>query len=375
MINPFTITIVTGEDFCNRGEEKEFLRKAALNNQNVVLYAKRLIGKSSLVKQVLKEVSEEGLITAYTNIFPVSSEKDFIAKFASAIAAGIDRRAVDQRSWSERFTALFSRIRIGVEVSPQGPEFTAGFDKTVEFSLLLDDVMRGLYRYAEKHNLRAVIAIDEFQEITELAESKKIEGTLRQYMQEYRNISYLYVGSRRRVLLDMFTEKKRPFYKSAFTYTIQEIPQAEFAPYISERFKKTRKKCPPHVSDLIYNTVSGYPYYVQKLASLCWSITEGECTEETVRTAFKALLAIEVPSNFEGIWGGLSLGQKAVLKAIAKEPTTSPFAKDYLAAHSLSQSSTQRAIEALTTRDLIEKHEGVYRTTDPVMGAWLKSEG
>lgn len=373
MINPFTLGIVTGNDFCNRSQEKRELASRAMNSQNVVLCAKRLIGKSSLVKQVLKEVAQQGLLTVYTNIFSISSEKEFISKLAAAIATGIYKRASDHRSWGERFAHLFSKIRIGVETSPQGVEFTAGFDKTMEFTLLLEDLMIGLYRYVEEHGLRAVIAIDEFQEITELPTPKKIEGTLRQYMQEYRNISYIYVGSRRRALLEMFTDKKRPFYKSAFTHTLEEISKAEFAPYISAKFTRSGKQCPLEVAHKIYEAVSGYSYYVQKLSSLCWDLTETKCSGETVKKAYAALLAMEAPSDFEGIVGGLSLGQKAVLKAIAKEPTSSPFARDYLAAHSLSQGSVQRAIEALTLRDLIEKKNGVYRLTDPVMGEWLNN--
>lgn len=374
MVNPFTLGIVTGDDFCDRTEEKKKLLTYIRNNHNVVLYAKRLIGKSSLVKQVLKEASRDGIMVVYANIFRISSEKDFIERVATAIASGIDHKAVDLRSVGEKFLDLFRRIKIGIETSPQGVDFTVGFDKTLEFSLLLDDLMRGLYNYVEKNKTRAVIALDEFQEITELPESKKVEGTLRQYMQERRDISYIYVGSRRRVLLDMFTDKKRPFYKSAFAYSLKEIPRHDFAAYISDKFKRSKKSCPREIAEEIYDTVSGYSYYVQKLASLCWDITEKHCDREIVRTAYNALIEIEAPSDFEGLFGGLPLGQKALLMALAKEPTVSLFSKDYLNAHSLSQGTIQRAIKALVKRDLVEKSDaGVYQTTDPVFGAWLRS--
>ncbi|MEW6738291.1 MAG: AAA family ATPase [Nitrospirota bacterium] len=372
MINPFTIGIVTGKDFCDRIEEKKTLLRHIKNSQNVVLYAKRLIGKSSLVKQVLNEITEEGILTAYANVFSISSENDFIDRLAASIASGINRRAADHRKWNEKFADLFSRIRISPEVTPQGIQFSIGFDRSLKFSILLEDLMRGLYAYVEKQNIRAVIALDEFQEVTSLPNSKMIEGVLRQYMQEHRNISYIYIGSRRRTLLEMFTDKKRPFYKSAYTQIIEEIPKQDFALYITAKFEESKKKCPLNISEMIYNSVRGYSYYVQKLASLCWGITEKICTEETVKMAYGALIKMEAISDFEGILDGLSMGQKSMVIAIAKEPIKTPFAKDYLNRHNLSQGTAQKAIKVLIKRDIIEKHEGCYRTTDPVFDVWLK---
>jgi hypothetical protein len=116
--------------------------------------------------------------------------------------------------------------------------------------------------------------------------------------------------------------------------------------------------------------VRGYPYYVQKLAALSWDLTETVCNESIVSCAYGALLKMEAP-DFEGIWSGLTLTQKALLKALAKEPTREVFSKGYLEKHGLSIGGTQKALEHLRKRDLIEFVEEIFRLTDPIMGTWL----
>src|SRR3972149_2286695 len=98
--------------------------------------------------------------------------------------------------------------------------------------------------HVKKEGRRACIALDEFQEITELSEAKKIEGTLRSHIQFHKEIAYFYIGSRRRILNDMFSNKSRPFYKSGFSYTLKGVPKQDFVPYIESRFKGTGKVCP-----------------------------------------------------------------------------------------------------------------------------------
>lgn len=372
MQNPFTIGIARNEDFCDRRQELADLINYAKHGHNIVLYSPRRYGKSSLVTQVLRELEKEGILTVYVDLFLVSSEQDFISTFATGVLKGIGRGA-DPRTLGNRVKNLFSRLVPVFEVTPEGLGFFVKFDRGAQLELLLDDLMEGMYAYVKKKKLRACIALDEFQEVTELAESKKIEGILRSHIQSQKEIAYFYIGSRRRTLKDIFTDKGRPFYKSAFLYTLKEIPKEDFVLHIRKKFEEAGKKCPPDIAGKIYDMVRGYPYYVQKLALLTWDITEKACNDDLVHAAYKLLLKMEA-ADFEGIWSGLTLVQKAVLKAIAREPTASPFAKEYLERYGLTIGGAQKALKALLEKDVIEKdEENRYRLTDPIMGAWLRA--
>lgn len=372
MKNPFTLGLVTERDsFCNRGKEQKDLMRYAMSGSKVILCSPRRYGKSSLVHVVLSKLRKEGFLTAYVDLFPISSERDFISRFASSVYKGIGNE-VDPRTFIEKIKGIFTRIVPTIDIGPDGYSISAKYNSSEKAELLLDDLMEGLEKYVDRTSRRACIVLDEFQEITELPESKKIEGILRSHMQHHQNISYFYVGSRRRILTDMFSSRSRPFYKSAFFYTLNEIPIEDFAPHIVRLFKKTGKRCPDSLSEEIYRLTRGYPYYVQKLSSIAWEETEKDCDAPIVKRAFDILLQNEAV-DFEGTWGGLSMAQKRVLKSIASESGILPFSKDNLEKSEVSAGGVQKALKSLLEKDLIEKNDGgLYSITDPIMGAWLK---
>jgi uncharacterized protein len=369
--NPFTLGMAGKDDFCDRDQEMEDLLRHARNGDNTVLYSPRRYGKSSLIAMVLDRLGREGFTTVYVDLFPITSEQDFISRFSTGIFKGIGRGA-DPRTVGDKVVGLFKKMIPSIDVTSEGYNFSIKFDRTMDPGLLLDDLLEGLYTYATTKKLKICIALDEFQEITELPESKKIEGILRSHIQIQRDIGYFFVGSRRRILNDMFSNKSRAFYKSAFSYVLREIPDGDFSSYIVKKFKDTGKKCTPETALEIYDKVRGYPYYVQKLASIAWDLTTKQCAPDLVGSASRTMLRMEA-ADFEGIWSGLTLIQRSLLKAIAQEPTPSPYAREFLERHRLSVGGTQKAMSILLSRDLIEKdQENKYRLTDPVMGAWLK---
>ena len=368
--NPFTLGIVSKKDFCNRNEELENLLSHARGGNNVVLLSPRRFGKSSLVYKTLEVLEREGFLCVYVDLFPVISERDFIERFSVGVFKGIGRGA-DPRTIGRKVLNMFTRLIPSFEVKPDGVGISVKLDRSTNADLLLDDLMDGIHKYVKGKKIKACIALDEFQEITELPESKKIEGILRSHIQHHKEISYLFVGSRRRILKDMFS-KKRPFYKSAFSYALKEIPGDEFIKCIVARFKESGKNCPSEIAEGIYEMVRGYPYYVQKLSSIVWDLTTTQCDPEILQQAYRILLETE-GIDFEGIWSSLTLTNKAVLRAIAKEPTASPYTREYLERYQLSLGGAQRAIKNLLNKDLIEKvQDGTYRVTDPVLGEWCR---
>ncbi|MCG6533307.1 MAG: hypothetical protein L7F78_01155 [Syntrophales bacterium LBB04] len=371
MRNPFNIGVAEEkDDFCDRTAEKEDLLRYARNAQKVVFYSPRRYGKSSLMYQVQRQLANEGFLNAYADFFPVTSEREMIGTFASAVFRGIGR-GVDPRTLYDKLKGVFLRFVPAIEATPEGFSISAKFDRDAKPNLLLEDILDGIRTFVKQKKLAACIVLDEFQEIVNLPESKRVEGILREHLQRQKEIAYFFVGSRRRILLDMFTDKSRPFYKGAFHYSLKEIPREEFVPFIAHKFTKTGKKCSKENAASIYDLVRGYPYYVQKLAYQAWDLTEKECTDAFVQRAHKLLIQIEA-ADFEGIWSGLALVQRALLKAIAKQPTKSLYNKEYLERYDLSVGGAQRALEALRARDLVEKdEEGKFRLTDPIMAAWL----
>ena len=372
MKNPFTIGIAKEEKFCNRKEEIRNLKNFIQNGQNVVIYSPRRFGKTSLVKTVLKELEkkDKNFIGIYADLFPVSSYQDFIEIFSKAIIQSIGKEV--DKSFFQKIKNLFKNIVPSFTVKPDGSfSISISINPSISLETLLSDLFIGLEKYIKKNDLKACIVLDEFQEITTLEESKKIEGLLRNFIQEQEDISYIFVGSRRKLLVDMFTDKKRPFYKSSFLYPLKKIERSEFVKCIISSFKETEKVCSKSTAEEIYDLVDGYPYYVQKLSSIIWDLTDKKITEKIVENAFKTLIKME-SIDFESIWINLNKSEKTVLKMIAIYPEISPFSKEFLEKSKLSIGGIQKAISSLIKKDLIEKEDNLYLLTDPVMKYWIK---
>ena len=201
-----------------------------------------------------------------------------------------------------------------------------------------------------------------------LPESTRIEGILRSYVQAHTSISFVYVGRRRQLLVDMFG-RNRPFYGSSRFMTLTIISKEEFVPYIVQKFADTGKTCATGIAALIYDRVAGYPSYVQRLAGFAWDMTESTCTEDVVQRSWHALLDDSTPL-FEATWTGLSPIQRRALTSIALEPTAKPLAFEYLQRHHVPASSMQKALDALKMLDLVE-FEQDWHLVDPVMAAWI----
>jgi len=369
-MNPFTLGIAKSEMFCDRETECKDLVNYARNGHNVVLVSPRRLGKTSLVAHVQKDLKKEGLLVVYTDFPPMATEKDFVQKFSTAVFEGMGS-GVDPRSFVKKIGNFFRHLVPTGEITQEGFRTSVRYDPAIKTDLLLEDLLDGMYAYVKKKKMRASVALDEFQEIVDLPESRKLEGILRSKMQFHNEISYFYIGSRSRVLLDMFS-KARPFYKSAFTYELREIPREIMARCVVDRFMDSGKSLSLESAFEMYDWVRGNTYYVQKMASIAWEIADKECDISCARKALSILLRLE-STEFEAVWRGLTHVQRIMLKALALGPVTSLYGRDFLD-RGLTSGAVQKASKVLLERDLIEEHlqQKKFRISDPVMEAWLK---
>jgi len=372
--NPFSLDLVTGKDLFNRVKEKEELARYARSGGNVVLMSPRKSGKTFLVKELLAQLEQEGMIIAYVDLFSVVSVHDFIQKFWSALLCGFGN-GIDPGTFIQKASDLFKHITSGFSLTRDDqPRWFIKLDHDDRFQETLGNILRDLYEYVQKEKVRACIVLDEFQEIANLKESKQLEGVLRGQIQFHHDISYIFVGSRRTKLREIFSDSRRPFYKSAFYYDLEAITKEEFTQYIIDKFESSGKICSQDAADLIYDRVRGYAYYVQKLSLLSWDLTDKVLDADFVdKVAFGRLIDSE-RYEFESIWDRLKTrNNRVLLRALADEPTSKPYAHDLLRRYSFSLGGIQTSMKALLADDIIEIDEnGLYRITDPVLVYWAR---
>ncbi|MFA4953782.1 MAG: ATP-binding protein [Patescibacteria group bacterium] len=368
--NPFVLGLVRGPDLCDRKRELEDLTSHAQNGHNVILVSPRQYGKSSLVLEAQEQLRASGFLTVYVDLLAIASDSDVPRKLAAALVTDLGRGA-DPVTLAKRVKNLFSRIVPSIDFTPTGATVSIGLAQDADPIVLLTDVLDSMYRYVERQKVRACVVLDEFQEIGRLPGSRTIEATFRSYLQDRRNISFFFVGSRRQALTEMFT-RARPLYQTAYLTPLERILREDFVPYITERFDRTGKKCSPETAGLIYDRVDGYPAYVQRLAGAAWDLSSLTCTKEKIENAYGSLLTV-AGVEFGSTWISLPLGQRTLLQALAAESTTQLTSADYLRRHGLVASTVQRAIKPLLELDLVERTPatGRFFVVDPMLAAWV----
>jgi len=370
MQNPFTDKIAAGDQFCDRDQERAELSRLARGGHSAVLLSPRRYGKSSLALETLTDMRGQGLLTAYVDVMPVSSERELVERLARGVAQGFGwGMALGQLP--RQLGRLFAHVHLEFSLDATGPSVSAMLDPHTEVLQLLEEVLEQTCRYAEQKGRGACVVLDEFQEITQLEESRVIEASMRSVIQRHQSVAWLYVGSRRHLLRSMFADRNRPFFDSASIIELHELPEKAVVPWITAAFAQTGKVCSEATARLIHSYSRGYAYYVQRLASTAWDLTEELCTDGIVDQA-DAILLRELSSGFEIILDSLSLAQKRLLQALAQAPTDQPYAADFLSKSQLSVGAVQKAIRALIDRDLVERRpDQNYQLVDALLAQWL----
>jgi len=368
MQNPFSLKVIAEpEFFCNRTREMAALMSYAESHANTVIFSPRRYGKTSLVKQVQHRLAAKGFVTIYIDLFGLSSTDNI----TSRITKGMYHALHEQHPLWKKALALIKSHRPVIR-----PDASGGFTVTAERSSptvfgadLLDQTLTELGHFIEAGK-KVNIVLDEFQEITEIRDAN-IEGIMRSHIQHHK-ASYFFVGSRRRVLLEMFNQKRRPFFQSALNFRLETLPADELSTFLRQRCASGRKTCHVKQADRMVELVNAHPYYAQKLAFYCYERAGKTLTDKDLKHGFADLVQGEEPV-FEAIIQGLAPRQIALLRAIAKEPFKSIMSMEYIKRHDLrSIGGVQAAAKKLAELDLIEKDgNGRWQSVDQIFARWL----
>ena len=369
-VNPFTLKeLPSGSAFCNRQKEVKDLMAFAAARENVLLYSPRRYGKTSLVKKVQQHLETDGAITAYCDLFGVSSIEDIAGRIARSIYT-ITRKDDNLFQKAVRFLTSFRPVLSpgpdgGISVSVQPAYRSESWE-------LLDNTMEALGKFVQDVSTLVNVALDEFQEITEIEDSLRIEGRLRHYIQSMK-CGFTFVGSRRRILLEMFNGRKRAFFQSTINYELGTLPREELVDFMVSAFEGSGKALNRDLGKQICDLFGQHPYYIQKFCFFLFDRVERKVKPEDVSETHRLVLESE-RALFEALIRRLTVTQIAVLTAIAKEPTNKLFPVEYMERHRLkSTGGIQRSLSVLTGEDLVEKNpaDGAWRVVDPLFRQWL----
>ena len=370
IINPF---IVSGKIepvyFCDREKESKELEKALTNELNVVLTSSRRMGKTSLVDFVFDKPSiKNEYITITVDILHTTTFREFILAFGNAVFESVATRSKKLR---KQFVTLLKSLSASFGYDPL--QNTPTFDVKIGDIIKPEYTLGEIFEYLENVDKRCLVVIDEFQQITRYPE-KNVEALLRTHIQKLSNANFVFSGSRRRIMEEMFFSSKRPFFQSAKALQLEAIDREIYLDFATAHFKKAGKDIDPDAFYHVYDTFWGVTFYVQRIMKDAFAETPvGACCDiNTIKQIIDEFID-ENDSHLREQLSFITEPQKELLYAIHAEGevqsiTSAAFNKK----HRLrSPSSTQTASKKLLEYDLITRKEKIYSLTDPLLSLWL----
>jgi len=340
METPFVYgRLALSENYTDRTQELQLLKNNFTSLINTIIISPRRWGKTSLVHRVSEELRKErnkDIIICQVDIFNCRSEEQFYKIYANAIikSSGVDFKE-PQRSF--------------------------------------DEILDLPQQIATDTGKKMIVCIDEFQNVNEYRESIAFQRMLRAHWQRHDKVCYCLYGSKRHLLINIFSHYNMPFYKFGDVLFLTKISREDWVKFIMERFAATNKNISAELSGRIADTMQNHPYYTQQYSQQVWLRTEHDCTEETLQIALASLID-QLSLLFTNIIDSLNARQISFLKAVVAG-TDNFSAKETLKKYDLGTSANIKNIKkALLEKDLIDiMPNNKIILQDPSFEYWMKN--
>ncbi|MDY5651657.1 MAG: ATP-binding protein [Paludibacteraceae bacterium] len=370
IINPFITTGYAGAAyFCDREQETADITRMLVNGNNVALISPRRYGKTNLIRHCFAqpEIAEK-YYTFVIDIYSTKSVADLVHRLGLSILEAL--KPLGRKAW-EKFITVLSSVRSGISYDISGnPSWMMSIGDITTPTTTLEEI----FYYLEHADKPCIVAIDEFQQITHYGD-ERIEATLRTHVQQCTNTHFIFSGSQRHLMGQMFTSPARPFYQSVSIYNLPLLPEDKYVEFCIRLFEEYGKHLSQDVPHALYERFGGVTYYMQRVMNELFSrtLTDGICTAENIEEAIHYIILTSA-STYEDLMYQLPEKQSLVLRAIAKEGKAQNLTSGkFIKRHGLlSASSVKSAVPALLDKGLITSDKGVYQVYDKFLEIWLQ---
>ena len=370
--NPFvTGGYVSPEYFCDREKETGQLLKNIRNGNNVTLISTRRMGKTGLIQHFFRnsEVANH-YTTLFVDIYATKSLNDFVFLLSKNI---FNQLKSVSRKVLETFLTSLKSLHPEVTFDDQGmPSLALGIGDIHKPEVSLDEI----FRFLNGSSTPVIIAIDEFQQITKYPETN-IEALLRTYIQQCPHTRFIFSGSRRHIMGEMFNSASRPFFSSASTMNLEPIEKQKYIDFCQNYFHLCNRDITATTVEKVYDLFEGVTWYLQKTLNTLFAETPKEscCSVEMVDEIISFIIDTNKYVYSENMFR-LPDKQGKLLIAIAKDGSVQePMSSGFVKKHSLaSASSVQAGLKGLIEKEFVTRDKNGYAVYDRFFEIWLKEK-
>jgi hypothetical protein len=363
-VNPFIYSHpIAPDEIIDRDEETTRLLTAAVGGHYVRLYAPRKYGKTSLLRRVLRDGERhEGMIPILVDLYGVLSIADVAIRFERAYARQLKGKV------RARIEEFLQSTGLGLSLGALGISAKLQIDPRTDPLPALHALLDLPLRLEEGGGFRALIVLDEFQDITKVRE---MDALLRSHIQFQGEVaSFVFAGSEPGLMRELFEDKARPLYGSAVPMRLDRLADADIAGYIIGRFRETGRSVGDALNPLV-GAAHGHPQRAMLLAHRLWEEVEpgGTATLSHWTRAHAAALA-ELQPEFDANWRRLPTSAQKALRAVVAG-AGSPFQKRVLEQLALAKSTARAALNSLVATATVEQQGDDYVVVDPLFAEWI----
>ena len=368
--NPFVLSpAIPDELFCDRLQESELLVRSIMNQENVVITSPRRVGKTGLVYHCFNRPAvKEQYVTISIDILHTTSFQEFIKELGTAVFNSVAKRS---DRLMKMFTATLRSLSgsFGYDPVHNLPTFDVKLGQISTPEYTLDEI----FDYLEQADKPCIVAIDEFQQIMKYSETN-MEALLRGHIQKLKNSNFIFAGSERRIMNEMFFSDKRPFFQSSALLQLEPIDLSVYTEFAVRHFQEAGKNIEQEAVGWVYGKYDGITMYVHKLLHDAFSDTETGATCTTADMERVSDLYIQQNAKrLQELLTYVTEQQKEVLYAVAADGradriTSSDFVKRH---HLKSASAVQSAVRKLQEYDLLTEQNKTYSVSDPLLRIWI----
>ena len=347
--NPFILEPFKSKAyFCDREKETEEIIRNITNGRNTTLISPRRLGKTGLIFRVFDEMKKRKLPyeTIYCDISDTLSIEAFIKVISEAVVGRLGKQ--------QKITAFFKTLKsvrplLGIDPLTGSPQVSFTFADDNQKQSTLKEVLG----YLESYPQMVVLAIDEFQQIREYGDVN-MEAILRKHIQHLHNVRFIFCGSKKHTMTDMFTNAKKPFYESTAFLYLSKLPIPVYSAFIKEKFALAGKTIDDDSIGFIIEWTKDHTYYTQRLCNEVFSLSGEAIGRKDIVTAIQTILDSE-RDRFQEIRRLVTRSQWKMLAAIAMEDSVSQITSAaFLSKYKISSGPTAlRNIKALIDKELV----------------------
>lgn len=374
----FPSKLAVGAQFCNRTKEKNFLKENIAKSRHTVLIAPRRYGKSSLVIYVVNELKAP---LAAVDLFLAHDDQAVTKRILAGIGQAMSQIMPLNQKVLAKLQGFFSKFRVSLGA------YGFTLDAAMETSGLdpADQVFSGLQalaQLAEEQGKKLIFFMDEFQDIKEAHNSKSIQGAIRNVAQSTSHMTFIFSGSNRRLLLELFDDRSKPLYMLCDMLAIERMSSQDYHPHLQKLAKRRwKEELSPSIFDKVVALAELHPYYINLLCNEVWRLEAApkiedifNCWQTCYETHEDRLVADLEKLTFK---------QQDVLKALAISPAIEPTGQSFVSAARMAASSINQTIRSLLDKDMVYKVKqldvavpqwelGQVRVLDPLLAYALR---